>query len=1448
MITGILVVYINTAKKATPICSFTLKSTVRNPNNTDSHPHSVAIADFNNDNWLDFTVANSNTDNVGVFFGYGNETFATQIKYSTGLGSMPYAVAVGDLNSDYQVDIIVANFGTNNIGIFLGAGHGSFTRQLTFSTASSHPRYVTVGNFNNDAHVDIIFVNYGTNNIGIFFGYGDGNFTSEITFSTEYDSLPFALAIGDFNEDNNLDVAVANYGTNNVGIFLSYGNGSFASQMTFSTGMNSHPYSIAIGYLNNDTQLDIVVANSGTNNVGVLFGHANGTFEIETTYFTGNSSSPFSVVLADLNNDLTLDIVVANSGMDNVGVLFGYGNGSFAKQREFATGINSYPLSLAIGDFNKDNRSDIAISNYGTNHVDVLFGNNYATFSPQVTYTTGDASGPNSVAIGYLNNDSHLDIVVANCWNNNVGVFLGNGDGSFSTQTSYSTGLYSLPYSVVLADVNLDGRLDIVVANSGTDSISILLGYGDGTFVNSKNYSTGYNSEQYSVAIGDLNNDNKLDIVVANFDANNIGILLGYGDGTFSTQTTFLTGSSSSPNSVALGDFNNDHYLDIVIALFGYSYIGVVLGLGNGTFSEQVLYSTGSRATPSSVSIGDFNNDDRLDIVAAISFYWTNGIGIFLGDGSGSFAIIELFVTGFGSSPYWTTIGDFNNDNNLDVVVTNLGTNNIGVFFGLGDGTFLDQETYSTGESSQPYSVAVGDFNNDTRLDIAVGNYGTSNIGVFLGIDVPTFVSVETYSTGSSSLPYSIVVNDFNNDTELDMVVANYGTDSVGVFFGYANATFSSQTTYSTGFLSFPTSLVVGDFNGDDKLDIAVANSVADNVGVLFGLGNRNFTTLVTYPTGSDSNPKSIATGDFNNDNRLDIVVANSGMDNVAVILRYDAGFFQGQITYSTGDTSQPLSVAIGDFNNDQRLDIVVANSWNYNLGIFLGYGNGTFSGQMTYPTGDGSLPQTVVIGDVNNDSHLDIIVANSWNNNVGIFLGHGDGNFSNQTTYSTGASSVPVSVAVGDFNDDGRLDIVTANYWAFNISIFLNYGNGTFSNRTTYSTGSVSKPNSVVVGDFNNDSKLDIAVTNQGSENIVIFLGYGNGSFVRQRIYSTGNNSQPTTMATGDFNNDAILDITVANFGTGNIGVFLGYGDGTFSNQMTFATGNNSHPWWVAVGDFNNDNRPDIATANSGTNNIGVLLGCTNGTFFNQMTYSTGNSSSPISVAIGDFNNNSRLDIVAANRDRGSIGIFLGYAQETFLTAPAYSTGSSSRPVFVASGDFDHDNRLDIAVANNGTDNIMILLGSGLGTFSRQTNYTNGDGSHPYSIAIADFNNDSLLDIAVANYGSNNIGIRLGYGDGTLSNQTTYFTGEGSHPYSVVVCDFNNDTHLDIAAANYGSNDVSLFLGYGNGSFMSQYTFSGGFESHPSALAVGDVNGDHVMDIIVANSGYGNYEVLSKC
>ena len=157
----------------------------------------------------------------------------------------------------------MANFDSHNIGIFLGIDNGTFKPQTTFSTGSSRPRSIAVGDFNNDTELDIAVVNYGTNNIGVFLQDRNGSFANQTTFSTGYDSDPYSLAVADLNNDDKLDIVVANYGTNNVGVLLGYGNGTFAIQIIFTTGINSHPYSIAIDNLNNDTYLDIVVACSG---------------------------------------------------------------------------------------------------------------------------------------------------------------------------------------------------------------------------------------------------------------------------------------------------------------------------------------------------------------------------------------------------------------------------------------------------------------------------------------------------------------------------------------------------------------------------------------------------------------------------------------------------------------------------------------------------------------------------------------------------------------------------------------------------------------------------------------------------------------------------------------------------------------------------------------------------------------------------------------------------------------------------------------------------------------------------------------------------------------------------------------------------------------------------------------------------------------------------------
>jgi hypothetical protein len=261
----------------------------------------------------------------------------------------------------------------------------------------------------------------------------------------------------------------------------------------------------------------------------------------------------------------------------------------------------------------------------------------------------------------------------------------------------------------------------------------------------------------------------------------------------------------------------------------------------------------------------------------------------------------------------------------------------------------------------------------------------------------------------------------------------------------------------------------------------------------------------------------------------------------------------------------------------------------------------------------------------------------------------------------------------------------------------------------------------------------------------------------------------------------------------------------------------------------------------------LGILLGCVNGTFFSQLTYSTGDYSEPTFLATGDFNRDSRLDVIVANSATNNVAMFLGYFNESFLNAPAYFTGSSSGPASLAVADFDNDTRLDIVVANNGANNFMILFGSGYGTFVSQTTYSTGNGSQPCWVAVGDFNNDNRLDIVVANSGTNSIGVFLGNGTNTFSSQMSYSTGVRSLPYSVAVGDFNNDTLLDIAVASYGANSVGFFLGCGNGSFMSQQTFATGFGSSPFAVVVGDVDNDRLTDIVATNNGYGNIDILMK-
>jgi hypothetical protein len=280
-----------------------------------------------------------------------------------------------------------------------------------------------------------------------------------------------------------------------------------------------------------------------------------------------------------------------------------------------------------------------------------------------------------------------------------------------------------------------------------------------------------------------------------------------------------------------------------------------------------------------------------------------------------------------------------------------------------------------------------------------------------------------------------------------------------------------------------------------------------------------------------------------------------------------------------------PVSVAVGDFNGDGFLDLVVANAGSNNVSILLGDGTSGFGLATDFPVG--TQPSSVVVGDFNGDGFLDLVVANAGSNDISILLGDGTGSFGSATDFPVGTQ--PSSVMVGDFNGDANLDLAVANLGSDSVSILLGDGTGGFGSATDFPVGT--QPGSVMVGDFNGDANLDLAVANFGSNNVSILLGDGTGSFGPATDFPVGTN--PSSVVTGDLNGDGFLDLAVANTANHNVSIVLGDGTGSFGAAITnFPVG--ITPQGIAIGDLNGDLKLDLAVPNSGSNNVSVLLNTT--------------------------------------------------------------------------------------------------------------------------------------------------------------------------------------------------------------------------------------------------------------
>jgi hypothetical protein len=339
------------------------------------------------------------------------------------------------------------------------------------------------------------------------------------------------------------------------------------------------------------------------------------------------------------------------------------------------------------------------------------------SYRPQVTYATG--AGPYSVASADLDGDGVADLVVANYTGNSVSVLLGRGDGTFRPQVAYATG--AGPFSVAIGDLNRDGVPDLAVANYAGGTVSVLLGRGDGTFQPQVSYAAGGSAA--AVAMGDLNRDGALDLVVANAKSAGVSVLLGQGNGTFQLPTGYATGAS--PMSLAIGDLNGDGVPDVVVANYGGNTVSVLLGYGGGTLHPQVGYATGS--SPRSVAIGDLDGDGVPDL--AVANFAGATVSVLLGQGGGTFQ--AQTTTSVWGSPSSLAIGQFNRDGKADLVVTSQSSNVLAILAGDGTGLFTNSGS-NPATGLVPTSVAVADLNRDGGPDLVVANYSSNTVGVIL--------------------------------------------------------------------------------------------------------------------------------------------------------------------------------------------------------------------------------------------------------------------------------------------------------------------------------------------------------------------------------------------------------------------------------------------------------------------------------------------------------------------------------------------------------------------------------------------------------------------------------------------------------------------------------------------------------------------------------------------
>ena len=918
-----------------------------------------AVADLNGDGIPDLFVKDY-FGTYDVFLGNGDGTFTAKGS-AFGPSSETGSFILGDFNNDGIPDVAAINAGeyapTGTITIFLGNGDGTFTVAGTSPAFGYNPTAIATADVNGDGNADLIVVQQGSSTssggqVVIFFGNGDGTFT-QASSTTSLASVASSTLPADLNDDGHVDLVLGGEGSSGIAILLGKGDGTFTFVASLPQAGEATP---VVADLNNDGFPDLVFGAAGTSYLTVFLGNGDGTFTETPSSPNGNLVVGNSLAIGDLNQDGIPDVVYADG--NTTGVLFGKGDGTFVQFPATLT-FDSYGFGTAfvVADFNGDGWPDVlAIDGSGR------------TIADSLTQPTETATA--SVAVSVTAAGAHL--VDASY----------PGDSNYDASTSGTVSLWGVPLATTTTLTLTSGVVSVTSVPPGS-AVVLTATVNAGTNpvtagqVNFCDASAADCSDIHLLSTAAVNNSGTATYrFVPGPDTHSykaVYVESGYGLSSSSAAATLTVGPAPSPvysdsAAISVNGIPGDYSLTATVVGFGgtaaptgkVSFLDTSFGnaslispqLGSSTAGLGWLVSQTPAAGNSVISevTGDFNGDGIPDL-ALLWVSSTDGsipsVTILFGKGDGTFTTgATVQVTGAQNYPMMIG-GDFNGDGKIDLAVLSwnyTSTSYVTTLLGNGDGTFATPKTStafaqnSNGGDFIPGSMVAADFNGDGKMDLAVvGDYiSWGGVTILLGNGDGTFTAAGPNLDLNADFG-QIATGDFNGDGIPDLIVTNYFEDGSSpiIFLGKGDGTFTTkEASFTLDY--FPTSILVGDFNGDGVLDLAFSD--LNGVEIALGHGDGTFKETAASPILVPSELYSLTAGDFNHDGKLDLAGVDKYNERIVILAGVGDGTFT--VTATTPavnqNSSTPTSIVAADFNGDGVPDLALLTSYVDTVSILL--------------------------------------------------------------------------------------------------------------------------------------------------------------------------------------------------------------------------------------------------------------------------------------------------------------------------------------------------------------------------------------------------------------------------------------------------------------------------------------------------------------------------------